>query len=104
MNIKVEVVFFDRRDGEGLVRCLSSRNVAPIYACNIPGKKTWYAETACVYYNEGDIVEVTQDEETGFIIGVTPGIFDENKWASLDQNKLAFKCDQNGDAINGLFR
>ncbi len=34
----------------------------------------------------------------------SPGIFDEDKWNSLDQNSLAFRCDDSGKALNGLFR
>jgi hypothetical protein len=80
----------------------SKGKTAFIYACNIPGKKTWYPETACMYFNEGQEIEVIQDAN-GFIIPQTPGIFDESKWNGLDQSRLAFKCDENGKATTGLF-
>lgn len=78
-----------------------------IYACNINGKKTWYPETACVYYNEGQEVDVSLSVFSGFTLfvnGLTPGHFDAKKWNSLPQDYLAFKCDENGTAINGLFQ
>lgn len=78
----------------------------PIYACNIVGKRTWYPETACVYYNKGETVDVELDVFHGFklfVKGITPGHFDEQRWNSLDQSRLAFKCDEHGNAINGLF-
>lgn len=85
---------------EGLDGC---RGFREIYACNIPGKKTWFAETACVFYVEGQIIDF-DIKEGGFIVPTTPGIFDAEKWNSLDQDRLAFKCDENGKAINGLFK
>lgn len=77
-----------------------------VYACNIAGKKTWYPETACVYYKVGETVDV-EFEAFGdfklFVCGLTPGHFDAERWDSLDKSRLAFKCDENGNAINGLF-
>lgn len=100
--MKVKVTMFDRLRGEGLVSGLNDEGVFTIYACNIPGKKTWFPETACVYYEERTIVDVRVDDE-GFVIGITNGVFDEAKWNSLDHDRLAFKCDEGGKAINGLF-
>jgi len=77
-----------------------------IYACNIKGKRTWYPETACVYYSEGQVINVRLDVFSGFklfVIGLTQGTFDEAKWNSLDHSRLAFKCNEAGEAINGLF-
>ena len=77
-----------------------------IYACNIKETKTWYSETACVFYTEGQVVDVEIKVFSNFklfICGLTPGHFDAEKWNSLNQSKLAFKCDENGRAINGLF-
>lgn len=99
--IQATVIFFDRNSGEGMVKD-SAGNIAELYACNIPGKRTWYANTACMYYNKGDVIEVTQDDN-GFVIPLTPGIFDAAKWNSLDQSRIAFKCDDSGKATNGLF-
>ena len=77
-----------------------------VYACNIKGAKTWYPNTACMYLNKGDKVKVQLVAlEHGPSCQVTEGgHFDSEKWASLDHDRLAFKCDENGNAINGLFR
>jgi hypothetical protein len=93
-------------DGEGWVTILETGDSLPIYACNIKGTKTWYPETACVYYETGQVVDVECKVFAGgqvFVCGLTPGYFDADKWARLDQKRLAFKCDDNGNAINGLF-
>lgn len=77
-----------------------------IYACNIQGKKTWYPETACVYYNTGDVVDVEIQVTHGFerfVIGLTPGILDEEHWNRIKDQSLAFRCDENGNAVTGLF-
>ena len=99
--MRVTVCWFDKKSGTGWVRA-GDGSSAPIYACNIKGKRTWYAETACVYYSDGQEVEIEQDEN-GFVIGVTPGTLDQDKWNSLDQARLAFRCDDTGKAVNGLF-
>lgn len=100
--IECYILWFDDLRGEGRVRCLKSGNTAMIYACNIKGKKTWYPETACVSYGIGQIVQVEQDCN-GFIIGHTQGFFNQDKWQGLNHANLAFKCDDDGNAINGLF-
>lgn len=100
--IECVVLWFNRQSGEGWVQSLEDRSGNYIYACNIKGKRTWYESTACVYYAEGEIVNIEVDEN-GFLIGHTPGIFDSEKWNKLDQSRLAFKCDEQGKAINGLF-
>lgn len=81
-------------------------HLQPLYACNIQGKKTWYPETACVYYKTGQVIDVELKVFHGFtlfVCGLTPGHFDRAHWERLDQSKLAFKCDENGKALNGLF-
>lgn len=78
-----------------------------IYACNIQGKKTWDPETACVYYNTGDIVEVELKVFHGFqlfVNGLTPGHLDTAQWERIKDKPLAFRCDENGNAITGLFK
>lgn len=102
-RIKAVVKWFDRRDGECSVRGLNDEGTFRIYACSIPGKKTWYPETACVYYNEGDEIEIEPLDEPPYAKAITPGIFDEAKWNSLDHDRLAFRCDENGEALCGLF-
>lgn len=92
---------------EGLVKIHGTDlMLQTIYACNIQGKKTWYPETACVYYTEGQEVDVELSVFSGFklfVNGLTPGYFDEAKWNALDKSRLAFKCDEDGKAVNGLF-
>jgi len=78
-----------------------------IYACNINGKKTWYPETACVYYETGQIVDVELKVFTGFqlfVNGLTPGHLDEAHWNRIKDQSLAFRCDEAGNAITGLFK
>lgn len=106
---KAKVMFFDRRDGEGIIQGLPGEAYEGnfhIFACNIPGKKTWFSHTACVYYKKGTIVDVklTQVGSDWFCVGFIPGIFDEAKWNQLHHDSLAFRCDENGNAITGLFK
>ena len=77
--LKATVLWFDRINGAGLIR-LGGRSEW-IYACNIKGHKTWYPETACVYYLAGQVIECHVD--TGFVIGDTEGTFDETKWENI---------------------
>jgi hypothetical protein len=105
-DLEGRVVFFDKSRGEGMVAVDSLGTTFSVYACNLKGKKTWYAETACVYLNKGDTVKIDKLAEVsdGLTALVSEGVhFDAEKWASLDQSRLAFKCDENGNAINGLF-
>lgn len=99
--LKAKVIDFNRLRGEGLIRTEGYAGIQVIYACNLPGKKTWYAETACVYYETGDQIEITSTPDG--MICLTPGIFDKAKWDGLDQSRLAFRCDEDGKALNGLF-
>lgn len=90
---------------EFLVKALDDGATFWMFACNLPGKKTWYEDTACVYYDKGQEVEVMLNLQYGatFCVGVTAGTVNEEKWASLDQSKLAFKCNEEGQAVTGLF-
>jgi len=74
-TIKAKVVWFDRRDGEALVRGLNGEGTAVLYACNIPGKKTLYPSTACVYYDQDQEIEV-EVSEYGLLVA-RPGIVDD---------------------------
>ena len=102
-GLKGIVSWFDKSKGEGMVRANGS--LYRVHACNILGAKTGYAETACMDLIEGS--EVTFDLfDFGDHVSackVQGGVFDAVKWASLDQSKLAFKMDENGQFINGLF-
>ncbi len=102
---KAVVVVGGPNSTEFYVKGLNDEGSFWIYACNIPGKKTWYQDTACVYYDNGQEVEVRFDIQYGatFCVGVTPGTVNEEKWASLDQSRLAFKCDESGKPTTGLF-
>lgn len=77
----------------------------PVYSCNIKGAKTCYSETACMNLERDQTVtlDITGDIHQLFACVTEGGTFDAEKWASLDQSRLAFKCDETGKAINGLF-
>lgn len=94
------VRWFDRLSGEGVVYNKTTDTTHHVYVCNLIGAKTGYPETACVYLLKGS--EVTFQLNDGFVTGI-PGIFDEEAWNKLDHSKLAFKKDENGNFINGLF-
>ena len=104
-HFQAMVCSFDRSRGEGLVK-LATGEILDIYACNIQGKRTWYPETACVYYTEGQTIDIEIKVFLGgkiFVNGLTLGTLDAEKWNALDKEKLAFKCNDKGEAINGLF-
>lgn len=100
---KATVVWFNKDRGIGHIQMEDGTNYS-IYACNISGKKTWYENTACVYYEVDQEIEVTLSVfiDRVFVNGVTPGIFDADKWNDLDQDKLAFKVKEDG-STTGLF-
>ncbi len=104
-EFKATVVYWSGT--EGLVKIHGTDlMLQTIYACNIKGAKTWYPETACVYYTEGQEIDVKLSIMSGFalfIIGLTQGHFDAEHWNRLDHSKLAFRCDESGKALNGLF-
>jgi hypothetical protein len=101
-NVKGVVSWFDKI--EGMIK--TDLGLFSVYACNIVGAKTWYPETACMYLVEGETVEFDLSDMGEFL---TPSkvrgsvYFDSAKWNSLDQSKLAFKCNDQGEALNGLF-
>jgi len=100
--MKGVICSFDREDGSGLLRDVEGK-LRWFYACNVAGRMTLFAETASVYFEEGDHVEFHFD--SGFTVVDTRGKFDELKWAHLtrDGGKLPFTCDESGNAVNGLF-
>lgn len=100
-----KVDWFDAVRGLGMVSIDDSLRL-PIYACNIDGKKTWFPETACVYYTEKQEVLVRIDSHSYShvsVIGLTPGTPDTEGWNNIKNQDLAFRCNEKGDAINGLF-
>lgn len=97
------VSWFNKDSGIGYIKCSKTQTLVPVYACNILGKKTWYPETACIYLEKGQEVSFKHSEACG-AVDVTNGTLDLDKWNKLDQSKLAFKCNEQGRAINGLFK
>lgn len=97
------VRWFDRVSGEGMA--LVNGRLLPIYACNIPGRKTWYPTTACMYYEPGTVIEckIHGGIMSPLLVSMTPGILDEEKWDQLKHQNLAFRCNEAGEAVTGLF-
>jgi hypothetical protein len=104
-DLSGHVVYFDKRSGQGMVRVHKLDMTFPVYACNLNGKRTWHAETACVYLNEGPIEGFSLAEvSTGLTISGLNGLFDAEKWNNLDQSKLAFKVNpETNELESGLF-
>lgn len=99
-----EVLSWDHSRGEGLVR-LADGSARDIYACNLPGRKTLYPETACVFYMPGETVQVKLDIHytRTFVLGVSQAYIDNEKWDRIKDQPLAFRCDDEGRAVTGLF-
>lgn len=104
-GVKFGIVrWFNNISGEGMIDC--DGHSLPIYACNIKGRKTWYAETACVYYKKDQVVDChieVHGSQRYFVIGDTPGHFDAEGWDRIKDQNLAFRCNEAGEAVNGLF-
>lgn len=103
-ELPARVVWFDKLTGVGSVEF--DGKLATIWACNITGKKTWYPETACTYYERGQEIRVRIETSFGGridVIGVTPGHLDHERWEQLKDKDLAFRCDDAGNAVTGLF-
>lgn len=99
------VDWFNNVRGVGMITIKDELRL-PIYACNIKGKKTWYPETACVYYTKGQKIQVKvtmPGRQTMFAEGLTQGAFDQEGWDRIKNQPLAFKCDDEGKAVTGLF-
>lgn len=109
-ELNAVVDWFDRARGMGMVTITGRDGEtvrSDIYSCNIKGRKTWYPETACVYYEDGQQIKVTLSFHGRcspiFVCGVTPGHFDSEGWDRIKDQKLAFRCDDEGNAVTGLF-
>lgn len=103
-TLSARVCWFNILQGQGMVDVDGHRLV--IYACNIKGRKTWYPETACTFYEDGETVEVRIECSFGGrvdVIGLTPGYIDNVKWDSIKDQELAFRCNEDGQAVTGLF-
>lgn len=96
-------MWFDKLAGDGVARSLDGQGTYRISACGIPGKKTWYDHTACVFYEKGAEIELELLDEPPYARCLTPGVFDKAKWDGLDHDRLAFRCDEDGKALCGLF-
>ena len=86
--------------------CIASiQSIMTVYSCNIKGAKTCFPETACMYLEKGDqvTVDLVGDIHQIFVNVTSGGRFDAEKWASLDQSKLAFKKNEDGEILSGLF-
>lgn len=99
------VNWFDNTRGLGVVT-LNNGTDSVIYACNIKGKKTWYPETACVYYTKGQTVDVEIEciGHKSFAKGLTEGTLDVEGWDRIKDKDLAFRCNKVGEAVTGLFK
>jgi hypothetical protein len=99
----VTVSWFDKSSGVGMVKLPDGQHgpSVPLYACNIPGRRSWFAETACMYFNAGDKVECYID--SGLLVAVTPGEFDQEKFDAINWDNASFKCNDDGQLLNGLF-
>lgn len=100
-----KVLWFNILSGKGMILVSGMR--LPIYSCNIPGRKTWYPETACVFYDDNQLVEVKLSIfslNNVMARGVTPGYLDIDKWDRIKEDNLAFRCNEKGEAITGLFQ
>lgn len=97
------VIWFNQSSGAGMVRI--GDDSFTLYACNIEGRKTWYPETASVYYEAGQEIDVRLEVigSTIFVDGLTPGHHDHEKWDRIKELNLAFRRDDTGKATNGLF-
>ena len=105
-NLAGTVTYFNRDTGCGAIHIDTLDMSMSVYACNLRGNKTWYAETACTYLDDKQAVKIDRLARVypGLTCVVSEGVkFDQEKWNSLDQSRLAFKCDEDGNAINGLF-
>lgn len=98
-----KVRWFNSSSGKGAIQCLKTERILPVYACNIIGAKTGFPETACMTLDEGQIVTFEHHEQCG-AVNVTGGKFDAESWNKLDHDNLAFKMDEDGNFISGMFK
>jgi len=99
------VRFFNKSKGSGYVYIESLDLNIEIFASNIQGKKTWFPETACVSYEENEIIEchLSGSYNHLLLVGDTVGQLDVGHWELIKDSGLAFKCDSEGKALNGIF-
>lgn len=92
-----KVVWFDSKTGEGMIIVPGMEQLGKIefYACNAVNTCTWYAETACVEFQEWQEVRCTAYTDEYYIhLGarkIVGGIQNITKFNELNKNKdLAF--------------
>ena len=102
---KARVVFW--RGSKGTIEGLNGEGRFWLHSCNVKGARTWYPETACMLLKIDDIIDaeikVFYGPDGCIAVSHTPGTLDVERWASLDKSKLAFKCDDDGALVSGLF-
>jgi hypothetical protein len=83
-----EVRWFDRSSGVGVVHIPELGSSWTLYACNIAGARTYYPETASVYYDKGQQIDVKIDYyvDESLVCGTTPGTLDTTKWDAIEHN------------------
>jgi hypothetical protein len=103
-NLIGTVRWFDKLRGEGLIRIKSTGISVPIYSCNLPGAKTLFPETACVYLKRDEEISIDHIHEScGAIVTSSDNIhFDAETWDRIKDQNLAFKCNDDG-TTTGLF-
>lgn len=102
MEFDAVVTSWNPVEGRGWVKIAQWDQVMPIYACNIEGKRSWWPEHACVSYERGQHVRV-QFKEPHFVIGLTPGTFNAEQFASQDRSRMTFNVNEAGQVTSGLF-
>lgn len=104
-DLKGIVRWFDRARGKGVIRIPELNTSFQVFACNLPGAKTGFAETSCVYLIKGESVLVDHIHDyCGAVIKDSENVhFDQEQWDRLDQDRLAFKRGPDGKFLNGLF-
>lgn len=98
------VRWFDKLSGSGSIDG-NDGNSYWVFACNILGAKTMYEHTACMYLERDQTVEfeIVPGCESCGACNVSNGIFDAEHWERIKDKSLAFRLDEHGNAINGLF-
>ena len=99
---KAVVRWFDRSSGHGSVR-VDGVGSFHIYACNLKGAKSLFENLACVYLNEGDVIDVKLDFVgfTAFAIAPNHGIVDEEALARHNPDGMFARKDDG--SFTGMF-
>ncbi len=101
MKRKGEVRWFDRSSGHGVIRDIETDESIRVYACNIIGSKSWFEHLACMYLEDGALVEF-EHSDCG-ANKVTNGVFDQDQWDRIKNNNHSFTENAQGE-FGGLFK